>query len=150
MVVGRSGESQLTDENGQVTAHLIDCPVSYLSHARSRDQTGLRVRRKTTDVERRRIVKRKDKRDQAEKELEAARETGDKDAIEKAAKRTVSSVQGTKPRSYRLVKLLGVPVFEAPCEAEATCAAMCKAGLVHGAATEDMDTLTFACPAFDS
>ena len=23
---------------------------------------------------------------------------------------------------------------------------MCKAGLVHGAATEDMDTLTFACP----
>ena len=37
-------------------------------------------------------------------------------------------------------------MFEAPCEAEATCAAMCKAGLVHGAATEDMDTLTFACP----
>ena len=35
------------------------------------------------------LAKRKDKRDQAEKDLEVARETGDKDAIEKAAKRTV-------------------------------------------------------------
>ena len=92
------------------------------------------------------LAKRKDKRDQAEKELEAARETGDKDAIEKAAKRTVRVSKEQNQEVMRLVKLLGVPVFEAPCEAEATCAAMCKAGLVHGAATEDMDTLTFACP----
>ena len=33
--------------------------------------------------------------------------------------------------------------FEATCEAEATCAAMCKAGLVYATATEDMDAMTF-------
>ena len=37
-------------------------------------------------------------------------------------------------------------MFEAPCEAEASCAALCKAGLVYAAASEDMDTLCFACP----
>ena len=37
---------------------------------------------------------------------------------------------------------MGVPVIEAPCEAEATCAALARAGLVFAAGSEDMDTLT--------
>lgn len=43
----------------------------------------------------------------------------------------------------RLVKLLGVPMVEAPCEAEAQCAELVKMGLAFGTATEDMDALTF-------
>lgn len=46
----------------------------------------------------------------------------------------------------RLLCLMGVPVIDAPSEAEAQCAAMAKAGVVYGAATEDMDCLTFGCP----
>ena len=34
-------------------------------------------------------------------------------------------------------------VFQAPCEAEASCAALVKAGKVFATATEDMDGLTF-------
>jgi len=41
---------------------------------------------------------------------------------------------------------MGVPVVEAPCEAEATCAALAKAGKVYGTATEDMDALTLGTP----
>jgi 5'-3' exonuclease len=41
---------------------------------------------------------------------------------------------------------MGVPVIDAPSEAEAQCASMAAAGLVYGAATEDMDCLTFGCP----
>ena len=33
--------------------------------------------------------------------------------------------------------------MQAPCEAEAQCAAMVKAGVVYATATEDMDSLTF-------
>lgn len=46
----------------------------------------------------------------------------------------------------KLLLLMGVPVIDAPSEAEAQCAAMAKAGIVYGAATEDMDCLTFGCP----
>lgn len=46
----------------------------------------------------------------------------------------------------KLLQLMGVPVIDAPSEAEAQCAAMAKAGVVYGAATEDMDCLTFGCP----
>jgi flap endonuclease-1 len=35
---------------------------------------------------------------------------------------------------------------QAPSEAEAQCCAMCKAGLVYGVATDDMDALTFGTP----
>jgi flap endonuclease-1 len=45
-----------------------------------------------------------------------------------------------------LLKLMGMPVVEAPCEAEAQCAALAKAGKVYAAASEDMDTLTFGAP----
>jgi hypothetical protein len=46
----------------------------------------------------------------------------------------------------RLLRLMGVPIVDAPSEAEAQCAAMAKEGVVYGAATEDMDCLTFGCP----
>lgn len=37
-------------------------------------------------------------------------------------------------------------ILQAPCEAEAQCAAMVKAGKVYATATEDMDALTFGSP----
>jgi flap endonuclease-1 len=41
---------------------------------------------------------------------------------------------------------MGVPVVDAPTEAEAQCASMAREGLVYAAATEDMDCLTFGAP----
>jgi flap endonuclease-1 len=38
---------------------------------------------------------------------------------------------------------MGVPVIEAPIEAEAQCAELVKMGLAFGTASEDMDSLTF-------
>lgn len=41
---------------------------------------------------------------------------------------------------------MGLPVIEAPSEAEAQCSQLCKDGKVYAVATEDMDALTFAAP----
>ena len=43
----------------------------------------------------------------------------------------------------KLLGLMGMPVIEAPGEAEAQCAAIVKHGLAYGTASEDMDSLTF-------
>lgn len=48
--------------------------------------------------------------------------------------------------AQKLLRLMGVPVFLAPCEAEAQCAELCKKGKVWATVTEDMDALTFATP----
>ena len=82
----------------------------------------------------------------AESALEKAKEAGDQEEIEKLSKRTVRVSKVHSEEVMKLARLLGLPVFEAPCEAEATCAALCKAGLVYAAASEDMDTLCFSTP----
>lgn len=41
---------------------------------------------------------------------------------------------------------MGVPVVEAPTEAEAQCAELVKKGKAWAVGTEDMDALTFGCP----
>eukprot|EP01124_Arcella_intermedia_P035835 TRINITY_DN9229_c0_g1_i5.p1 TRINITY_DN9229_c0_g1~~TRINITY_DN9229_c0_g1_i5.p1 ORF type:complete len:275 (-),score=109.32 TRINITY_DN9229_c0_g1_i5:66-890(-) len=46
----------------------------------------------------------------------------------------------------KLLRLMGVPVVEAPCEADSQCAALCKAKKVYATGSEDMDTLTCGSP----
>ena len=59
------------------------------------------------------------------------------------AGRSIRITDEMKKDAIRLVKLLGVPAIEAPCEAEAQCAELCKMGLAFATASEDMDALTF-------
>merc|ERR1712048_1164453 len=75
--------------------------------------------------------------------LEEAREAGDHEQVLKSTKMTVKVTSEHNEQTKRLLRLMGIPVVEAPSEAEATCAALCRDGKVHAAATEDADCLTF-------
>ncbi|KAH9624036.1 hypothetical protein KSS87_008629, partial [Heliosperma pusillum] len=100
------------------------------------------------------LARRYSKRADATEDLSAAIERGDKEGIEKFSKRTVKvwlSLQVTRQHNMDCMKLLGlmgIPVVEAPSEAEAQCAALCKNGKVYAVASEDMDTLTFGATRF--
>lgn len=86
--------------------------------------------------------------------------------IEKFNRRLVKVTKHHAEEAKELLKLMGVPYVDAPCEAEAECAALVRihlitnymylsiysmnivkyqvrAGKVYAAATEDMDALTF-------
>ncbi len=92
------------------------------------------------------LLKRREKRLKAEEALKAATETGDIEEQDKQSKRLVRA--GTKENEdcKRLLELMGIPVINAPCEAEAQAAALARAGKVYATATEDMDALTFRTP----
>jgi len=92
------------------------------------------------------LVKRREKRQKAEEALKAAEETGDVEEQDKQNKRLVRA--GTKENNdcKKLLRLMGVPVVEAPCEAEAQAASLAEGGKVYATATEDMDALTFRTP----
>ncbi|KAH7703163.1 flap endonuclease 1-like protein [Aphelenchoides avenae] len=88
-------------------------------------------------------LKRDNRRAKAEDQLEVAKEIGDTVAMEKFRRRLVKVSEQHVEGVRRLLKLMGVPVIEAPSEAEAQCAELVKAGKVFATATEDMDALPF-------
>ena len=146
MVIGRQGDQTLTNDAGEVTSHLQGMFMRTCRMLEAGIKPVYVFDWKPPTMKGGELAKRKDKRDEAEAALAKAKEAGDQEEIEKMSKRTVRVTRQQSQEVMQLARLMGLPVFEAPCEAEASCAALCKAGLVYAAASEDMDTLCFACP----
>ncbi|KAL5138572.1 Flap endonuclease 1 [Glycine soja] len=155
IVVGRSGTEMLTNEAGEVTSHL----QGMFSRTIRLLEAGIKpvyvFDGKPPDLKKQELAKRYSKRAEATEDLSEALETANKEDIEKFSKRTVKVTKQHNDDCKRLLRLMGVPVVEAPSEAEAQCAALCKAGkassyllCVYGVASEDMDSLTFGAPKF--
>lgn len=148
IVVGRSGTEMLTNEAGEVTSHL----QGMFSRTIRLLEAGIKplyvFDGKPPELKKEELAKRYSKRVDATEDLVQAVEAGNKEDIEKFSKRTVKVTKQHNEDCKRLLKLMGVPVVEAPSEAEAQCAALCKSGKVYGVASEDMDSLTFGAPRF--
>jgi len=138
--------TDLTNEKGEVTSHLqgilyrsvkfLECGIKpiYVFDGRAPDE-------KLGELN-----KRKDKRDKNNEDLEKAKEEGDEEKILQFSKRSVRVTMEQNEECKKLLTLLGIPWIDAPSEAEAQCAELCKGGVVYASATEDMDTLAFGSP----
>lgn len=92
------------------------------------------------------LEKRSERRKEAQESLDKAIVSGNQEDIMKFNKRVLRVTQKHNDDCKKLLRLMGLPVIEAPSEAEAQCAQLCKDGRVYAVATEDMDALTFASP----
>jgi flap endonuclease-1 len=63
--------------------------------------------------------------------MEQAVADGNQENINKFSKRTVKVTKQHNEECQQLLDLMGIPWVQAPCEAEAQCAALAKAGLVY-------------------
>jgi len=143
VVVGRSGTDTLTTDTGESTAHL----QGMLYRTARMLEAGIKpvyvFDGKPPELKGGELGKRLGKRGEATAMLEEAKEKGDQEAIEKYSKRTVKVTKQHNEECKELLRFMGVPVIEAPSEAEAECSDLCRRGLVYAVATEDMDALTF-------
>ena len=89
------------------------------------------------------INKRKKIKEHAEKEYNDALQKGDLERAKRMSKRKIKITPQMVSDAKLLVKLLGVPFTEAPTEAEAHCAQLCRSGFAYAVASEDMDSLAF-------
>ncbi len=101
---------------------------------------------KPPDMKMKTLQERKKRKEEAQTVIEEAKESGDMDKVLRYAGMSVKVTSQMTEDAKELIKLLGLPVIEAPSEAEAQCSAMAKSGKVYAVATEDMDCLTFGCP----
>lgn len=143
LIAVRAEGAQLTDASGETTSHLMGIFYRTIRLLENGLKPVYVFDGKPPDMKSGELLKRTERRDEAQKQLEKATEAGDQAEMEKFNRRLVKVTKEHNAEAKELLKLMGVPYIDAASEAEAQCAAMVKAGKVFGVATEDMDALTF-------
>ncbi|NWU96679.1 FEN1 endonuclease, partial [Upupa epops] len=146
LIAVRQGADVLHDADGDATSHLMGMFYRTIRMVESGIKPVYVFDGKPPQLKAGELAKRSERRLEAEKQLQEAQEAGEEENVEKYSKRLVKVTQQHTDECKRLLSLMGIPYVEAPGEAEASCAALVKAGKVYAAATEDMDCLTFGSP----
>ncbi|ORZ29036.1 PIN domain-like protein [Lobosporangium transversale] len=147
MIAVRQQDGQLLqNEQGETTSHLMGMFYRTLRMVDNGLKPVYVFDGQPPTLKSGELAKRSQKRKEAVASKEEAEEIGDQEAIDKFNRRTVKVTREHNEECKKLLRLLGIPYVEAPCEAEAQCAALAKAGKVYAAGSEDMDTLTFGSP----
>lgn len=146
LIAVRQDGNVLQNEEGETTSHLMGMFYRTIRMIENGIKPVYVFDGKPPQLKFGELEKRSERRAEAEKKLEAAQEAGEVEEVSKFTKRLVKVTQQHNEECKKLLRLMGVPYVEAPCEAEASCAALVKAGKVYATATEDMDGLTFGTP----
>lgn len=146
LVAVRQEGNQLTSADGETTSHLMGFFYRTIRMVDNGIKPVYVFDGKPPTMKGGELAKRAERREEAQKQLEKAEEAGNVEEIDKFSRRLVKVTKQHNEEVKKLLSLMGIPYVDAPCEAEAQCAALAKAGRVYGVATEDMDALTFGTP----
>jgi flap endonuclease-1 len=143
---GGGQAAQLMNEAGEVTSHIQGMFNRTIKMMTSGVRPVYIFDGKPPQMKGGELAKRLAKRAKAETDLAAAKAAEDVDDINKFSSRLVKVTRQHNEDCKQLLRLMGVPVVNAPCEAEAQCAELARNNKVYATATEDMDALTFKTP----
>lgn len=135
--------NNLTNEAGEVTSHIIGMLTRTIRLMENGIKPVYVFDGKPPELKLGELQARRAKAEEAKAKLQTALESGDQEQVLAATKGTVRVTKEQNEQTKELLRLMGIPVVNAPSEAEATCAALCRDGKVYAAATEDADCLTF-------
>ncbi|XP_076169118.1 flap structure-specific endonuclease 1 isoform X1 [Ptiloglossa arizonensis] len=145
LIAVRSDGAQLTTVNGETTSHLMGIFYRTIHLVENGLKPVYVFDGKPPNLKGGELAKRAERRDEAQKLLQAAEEAGNVEDVNKFNRRLVKVTKEHAEEAKQLLQLMGIPYVDAPCEAEAQCTALVKADKVFAVATEDMDALTFGC-----
>ncbi|KAH3670312.1 hypothetical protein WICMUC_004881 [Wickerhamomyces mucosus] len=146
IAVRQQDGQQLTSEDGETTSHLMGMFYRTLRLIDNSIKPVYVFDGKPPVLKGGELEKRLARREEATKAAEALKESGTAEEIARFERRTVRVTKEQNEEAKKLLKLMGIPYVNAPCEAEAQCAELAKTGKVYAAASEDMDTLCYRTP----
>ncbi|GMG48150.1 unnamed protein product [Ambrosiozyma monospora] len=138
--------SNLTNEAGETTSHIMGFFYRTIRMVSLGIKPCYVFDGKPPVLKGGELEKRLKRREEAEAKAKELKETGSVEELQKFERRTVRATRQHNEDAKKLLKLMGIPFVEAPCEAEAQCAELAKKGKVYAAASEDMDTLCYKPP----
>ncbi|KAG5438356.1 hypothetical protein PCANB_002844 [Pneumocystis canis] len=134
----RDGQ-QLMNETGETTSHLMGIFYRTLRLCDNGIRPCYVFDGSPPKLKSGELAKRLERREEAVKSQLEAKETGSVEDFNKFSRRAVRVTREHNEECKKLLKLMGIPYVNAPCEAEAQFK-------VYAAASEDMDTLCFSTP----
>ncbi|KDQ20824.1 hypothetical protein BOTBODRAFT_26846 [Botryobasidium botryosum FD-172 SS1] len=146
IAVRQQDGQMLTNDQGEITSHLMGFFWRTIRMVEYGIKPAYVFDGKPPDLKSGVLSKRLERRQEAQEEIDKAKETGTAEDIDKFSRRTIRVTREHNEECRKLLKLMGIPVIVAPSEAEAQCAELARGGKVFAAGSEDMDTLTFNAP----
>jgi len=135
-----------TNTKGIVTSHLI----GLFNRTTSLMEQGLKLvfifDGKAPDLKLKTWEKRTAIKKEASLRLKKAEEAGDVGEMRKFAARTAKLDKDMIENAKKLIRVLGLPIIQAPSEGEAQTAYMVKKGDAYASISQDYDNLIFGCP----
>ena len=136
----------LMDSQGRVTSHL----TGLLYRTANLNEAGIEPSfvfdGKPSELKAGTIEERIARREKAKQEYEEALAEGDMKKAFSKAQQTARMTPEILETSKKLIKLMGLPVVQAPSDGEAQAAYMCSKGDVYAAASQDFDSILFGAP----
>ncbi len=138
--------SLLTDSKGNVTSHLS----GLFARTANLMQKGLKLAfvfdGEAPKLKKEERKKRREAKEKATKEYEAAKQREDIEEMKKFASRTSVLTREMVEEAKKLVDAMGCPVIQAPSEGEAQAAFMVTQGDAWAEVSQDFDALMFGVP----
>ncbi len=138
--------SPLTNSKGEITSHLIGLFNRTTSLMEEGMQFVFVFDGKAPDIKRATWEKREAVKKDASLRLQKAKDSGDLEEMRKFAGRTSKLTKEMIEDSKEVIKLLGLPIVQAPSEGEAQASAMVSSGVAYACISQDYDNLIFGCP----
>lgn len=121
LIAVRAEGAQLTSQDGETTSHLMGLFYRTIRLLENGIKPVYVFDGAPPDMKSGELAKRTERREEAQKALEKATEAGDAADMEKFNRRLVRVTKAHNAEAKELLKLMGVPYVDAPCEAEAQC-----------------------------
>ncbi len=139
---GRDG-TPLMDSKGRVTSHLTGLLYRTINLLEAGIKPVFVFDGKPHELKSETVRKRSRIRTEAKIKEERAREKGEEAEARKYAQRAVKLTDEMVGDAKKLIKLMGLPVVQAPSEGEAQIAAMVAENKLYGCVSQDFDALLF-------
>ena len=132
-----------TDSKGNVTSHLMGLMSRISNLTQQNIKLAFVFDGEPPKLKKLTLEKRKEIKIEAEKKFEKAKEKADEELMKKYAARTSRLTDEMIEEAQKLVEAFGLPVIEAPSEAEAQASLVVKNGDAFAIGTNDADALLF-------
>ena len=136
----------LMDSNENITSHLMGISTRIPSLIERNIRLAFVFDGKPPLLKIQEQEQREHRKQLAEKKLEEAKEEGDEELMLKYSKQSIRLNFRMIEESKELLKAFGLPVIQAPSEAEAQCSFMAEKGDVYGVVSTDYDSLLYSAP----